>query len=502
MAGVWNIFMLSAQHISHAVNGKTLFKKLNISLQSGDRVALVGRNGTGKSTLLSILCQAIHPDEGSITLSGGDRVSMVTQSINQNMPLQKLAQDRLGKSWNENIELPKLLAKLDLSKITPAQKVTILSGGQQLRLQIAIALCNAPTILLIDEPTNHLDIAGRMWLIEFLQTFRGGYLVVSHDRDFLDKTANMIYELDDEVLHQYVGGYSDYIIQKEEQRVNILNKYRIQENYKKRITKDIKATKAGALERELETKLDTSRRLAAKAAKKAKAREHRLQQQMESEDWIQKPNTPHSIILNIEKQPQKRHRVIHLSDIVVGFGSNILINKTTASVYSNDFIALLGENGSGKSALIKTIIGEVVPLSGSILREAQIGYLSQQTDLDTSQTVLKTLLQSGINQTSARGFIDRLGFSQDQINQTISSLSAGETVKLRLASMLLGDYDFIILDEPTNNLDFASIDVVEQLLRESPIGFLIVTHDQQLIKNLNLTSQWIIDKKLLKINTS
>lgn len=491
--------MLTAHNISHAVNGKTLFSQLNISLQKGDKLALVGRNGSGKSTLLSILSGKVRADTGGVAISRQDRVSLVTQNLDQAQTIEELTSSRLGKEWFEIRSLPRLCAKLSLKNIDPTHEIRTLSGGEQLRLQLVLALAQNPTLLVIDEPTNHLDVSGRKWLIGFLRTFKGGYLVVSHDRDFLNQSVDMVYELEDQNIKQYTGGYSEYLVQKKQQRANIQEKYRVQENYKKRIIRDITNTKLGALERENETKLDTSRRLAAKAAKKAKAREHRLEQQMNSSEWLKKPTHTHSLILDFILPVQKRHRVFQLIDLSVGIGNNKLLSNIYLSAYSNDHIVLLGENGSGKSLLIKTILGEIKPLHGQAKLEAKVGYLSQQNNLNPSLSPLQVLQSTGINEAAARGVLDRLGYHQNQINQPTNSLSAGETVKLRLAHMMLCDFVFLILDEPTNNLDFKSIDVVQQLLQESPVGYLLVTHDQELLKTIGITSHWQIAHKHLKV---
>ncbi|MBA3678743.1 ABC-F family ATP-binding cassette domain-containing protein [Candidatus Saccharibacteria bacterium] len=491
--------MLKVTNLSYSFPGKTLFENATFSINNRQKTALVGPNGSGKSSLIKIILKELEPESGQVTCNTHIVFGYVAQvPAKTALTLSQFLQ----KNMVENYQFAKQASRLGLIDLEYSKKFSQFSGGELSKIMIAVATINNPNFLILDEPTNHLDKDGITWLISYLKEYLGAVLVVSHDRKFLDEIVDSVVEIDS-VNHQtneFGGNYSDYKAMKTSQLSNQMAKYKDQELYKARIQRDIESVKQQAIGTELNTKLDTTRRLAKKVAKKAKSRENRLEKQMISTDWIEKPQLAvKTILLNNSVIPKKR-LIVKAVGVDILFSNKEVIYKADFAIYSRDRIICVGPNGSGKTSLLRLLRNDIKLSDGHLENLSTVSYLSQEHfELPSTQGLLEYFrAQTSLNEGESRGYLDRLVFMQDQISQPIKGLSAGEITKLELCITILQNPDLLLLDEPTNHLDVSSIGVVQKLLQEYRGAFIVVTHDQELINSLQATSMWsIVDKKLV-----
>ena len=527
--------MLKADALRAAHDAEPLFDDVSFVLADGDRVGLVGPNGVGKSTLLRLLAGRARPDAGSVSMGDSDRVSYLDQqppdpdltlgehlrrsagevyAVDREMRALETAmatgddaavatygalQHRYEAldGWRFRDTIDQVRRHIGITGLSDGARFRELSGGQAARVMLAGVLLSRPTVLLLDEPTNHLDLDGIRWLERYLSSFPGAVLVVTHDRRFLDETVSRILELDPVTrgLAVYEGGYTAFRVEKRRLFERRQEEHRAQERYRKRLEADIARTRGQAAATESTASgmgSDQLKRYAKKVAKKAKAREGRLERQMAARDWIERPEQAASFSFTLAGTSQPGRRLAALEDVTAGYDGVAVLSGLDLVVKGRDRIALTGRNGAGKSTLFRVIAGDLEPLSGAVLRQARVGALPQSHDhLPLGRTVLDHY-RRGVpgHEHEARAVLGWFLFSQEQLFRPMARLSAGERSRLLIAMLVMGGAELLLLDEPTNHLDFDSIDVVERALKEFRGTILTVSHDREFIHSIGCDRVW------------
>ena len=520
-----------------------ILNHISFTVQAGERLGIVGANGVGKTTLMRMIMGDIQPDDGSIQfIPSSLRVGYLPQglAVADDTPLSTVLYPQQAQLSQAEMELDQLseqmatardadledimesygqvlakiehlsqeieggsgeaiLAGLDLAQFALSTPVGILSGGQKTRLGLAALLLQHPQLLLLDEPTNHLDITALEWLETWLAEFSGGVVIISHDRTFLDKTVNHILAIDDhtQTAQAYAGNYRDYVAQIQSARDKQWAEWRDQQAEIARQKKDIERTMHWAY---LEEK--ASKNPDAKNARRAKAKEKRLERYLDSDARVEKPAQTWQLKLDFGELPPTGQDVIYLEDVSVGYAHPPLLHHLNLTVRGGERVVLLGQNGKGKSTLIKSIMGEIPVMSGTIRLGAsiQVGYLAQEQDiLDPRQNVLAHLLREvRLNQTDARSFLHHFLFSGDEVFRPIEYLSYGERTRLMLAILVARGANLLILDEPINHLDIPSRELFEQALSAFQGSILAVAHDRYFVDKF-ATTIWQIEDRTLKV---
>lgn len=518
--------MLKASDLSKAFDVAPLFERVSFVLNERDRVGLVGPNGVGKSTLLMILAGLERPDTGSVRLGAADRVGYLPQeavSLDESVGdylrrslgevyrvEQKLralearmaagevgralmreygeAQDRFAAldGWAIDDTIARGGVRLGIDHVSLGAPLRALSGGEQGRVLFAGALLREPTILLLDEPTNHLDLEGMQWVESFVADFAGGVLTISHDRRFLDRSVERIFELDgiNDELQVYEGNYSFFRADKQRRWERWLLDFEVQEKYRKRLEEDIARTKRYAQMVESSTRNDHARRLAAKVAKKAKSRQRNLDRQMKMASWVARPESRPTIELRFAGQIVTGRRLVTLRDVHFSYEDQAVLRGVSVDIRGQDRVAIVGANGSGKSTLLR-LMYEQLRQSG----RATVGFLPQDhASFPMGRTVLEFFrCRVVMEEDKARTILDRFLFAPHQMRQPLRSLSSGERTRLVLAALVCSGQECLLLDEPTNHLDFDSLDVVTDALHRYEGTLVVVSHDRQFMREVGVT---------------
>jgi ATPase subunit of ABC transporter with duplicated ATPase domains len=533
--------MLHISNITKSYGSETILTDVSFIVNPGERAGLVGPNGSGKTTLLRIITGLESPDSGQVRFDPpGLSVGYLTQALvfepGETMQ-QSLARvtDEHSRAWAEmqqvaaamaaaphpdelavltaayaeaetrfevaggyelETRLEAILAGLNLADIPRDLPVERLSGGQKTRLGLAGLLIQQPRLLLLDEPTNHLDIDALTWLEGWLRDYDGAALIVSHDRIFLDHMVSRILELDPVThrLAEYTGNYSDYALAKVWALEKQWGTWKDQQAEIRRLEADVQRTKEQARNTERATTNDHTRRLAKKVAKKAKARERRLQRLLESEERVAKPDRHWQLKLNLAPDDSGARQVLSLENVSMGFDGRRLFSEVNQTLTHGQRVALIGPNGEGKTTLLRLITGELEPTTGQIRLGTGVkwGYFAQeQEQLDPVSTPYETIRAVAVkmDQTEVRSFLHFFLFAGDDAFIPIGSLSYGERARLMLAVLVAQGCNFLLLDEPVNYLDIPSRERFEAALNQFPGTILAVVHDRAFISRV-ATNVW------------
>ncbi|HEX6873414.1 MAG TPA: ATP-binding cassette domain-containing protein, partial [Micromonosporaceae bacterium] len=509
--------MFKAVSLSAHTHTEVLFTDVDLVLNPGDRVGLVGPNGAGKSTLLRILAGAQPPASGHVLRGPDTRIGSFGQQVPDpadnvatflrtglgeldrvERRLAELAQrlarhsapggsadpqppvlgdacrnDALAEyaevqerwlalhGWTADARVAEVRQRLEIAHLPDHARLDQISGGEQARLTLAQVLLAEPELLLLDEPTNHLDADGIAWLGEWLHSYAGGVLVVSHDRAFLDRTVSRIVELDGihTVPQYYDGGYTAYRAEKGQRWQRYRLDYEAQEKQRLRWETDIAATKEYA--RGVETTVrrglgsDQLRRYAKKVARKAKARERRLHRQLQSIRWLAAPETRPPLALAFPGQADPDHVLLRAESVVVEAGGRALLDHVDLTIRGGERILLCGRNGSGKTSLLRLLAGEVTAPAGSVWRATAAHLLPQTHDtLRTGDATVLDFFRSRVPVyvDQAETLLLAYQFADEDWHAPLKTLSAGELRRLLLATMVNRGDGLLLLDEPTNYL--------------------------------------------------
>ena len=463
--------LLSAEHISINFGARSLLTDVNFYLEPGGKVGVIGINGTGKSTFLRVLSGQIEPDQGTVTRDPNVQVSFLPQNPEMSEDATVLEQVFLSfppefRELNE-YEAKSMLTKLGLTEFE--RKVGTLSGGQRKRLALAAALLHPADVLILDEPTNHLDTAMVTWLEDWLRRFRGGLIMVTHDRYFLERVVNHITELSRGKLYHYEANYSKYLELKAQ-----------------------RAEMAEASERKRQSILRVEREWILRGCKARTTKSKERIQRYEALLGQDAPETDDTVQLAAASSRLGK-KIIELKDVTKGFDGRTLVDHFSYNLLRNDRIGIVGRNGAGKSTLLHLIAGELTPDSGSVDMgtTVKVGHFSQEgRELDLDQRVYDFIhdiadeVRTDEGTFTANQMMERFLFPSDLQSVPIGRLSGGERRRLYLLSVLMSAPNVLLLDEPTNDLDVTTLSILEDYLQGFPGPILVVSHDRFLLDKL------------------
>ena len=477
--------LLSAEHISINFGSRQLLEDVNFYLNEGDKTGIIGINGTGKSTFLKVLAGAIEPDAGRISRNPNVQVSYLPQNPVMDDDATLLEQVFLHfpaefRALNE-YEAKTMLNKLGLPDFE--QKVGTLSGGQRKRVALAAALIHPADILVLDEPTNHLDAEMTAWLEDWLRRFKGGLVMVTHDRYFLERVVNHITELSRGKLYHYEANYSKYLELKEQ-----------------------RAEMAEASERKRQSILRVEREWIMRGCKARTTKSKERIQRYEALLNQDAPETDDTVQMAAASSRLGK-KIVELKDVSKSFGGRPIVEHFSYNLLRNDRIGIVGRNGAGKSTLLHLIAGELAPDSGSVDIGAtvKIGHFSQEgRELDLNQRVYDFIhdiadeVRTDEGTFTANQMMERFLFPGDLQSVPIGRLSGGERRRLYLLSVLMEAPNVLLLDEPTNDLDVMTLSILEDYLQGFPGPILVVSHDRFLLDKLAESIMEVRDGQILR----
>jgi ATP-binding cassette subfamily F protein uup len=466
--------LVTLDRISMAFGHLPLLTEVSLQIDDRERVAVVGRNGTGKSTLLQIVSGDIAPDNGTVWRQPALRVARLAQDVplSDARPVFDVVAegaDPHEEDWRREQRVRLVLSRLDLK---PDAVVDTLSGGWRRRVLLARALVNEPHLLVLDEPTNHLDIDAMTWLETFIDDYPGAVLFVTHDRAFLDRLATRIVELDRGALTSWPGDYQTFLRKREE---SLANEAVRNEKFDKRLAEEEAWLRQGVKARRTR---DEGRVRALMAMRRERAaRRTQLG----------------SVRLNADQIERSGQLVIEAEDVGKSFGDHVVVRDFSTRVMRGDRIGLIGPNGAGKTTLLRLLLGTLLPDTGSVRHGAhvQTAYYDQQREqLDPERTVVDTV-GDGNDTVTVNGrtrhvhsYLRDFMFSSDRANSPVKALSGGERNRLLLARLFTKPANVLVLDEPTNDLDIDTLELLEAFLVEWPGTLLLVSHDRRFIDNV------------------
>lgn len=505
--------LIQINNLTKEFNGKTLFKNVNLTISDKNKYALIGQNGAGKSTLIKIILGIESSTAGKVITNNQIKIGYLPQNPNfnsqktvwdemldavQDLVSEEKEINRLEKviaQGSENPDYQKALNKYDylqndfLNKNGYAyssnirsmlhifhfkqedynRKVNSFSGGQKTQLAFIKLLLQNPDLLILDEPTNHLDIDTLVWLEDYLTNYSGAVLIVSHDRFFLDKVVDNIYDLRNKTISFYKGNYSSYLQQYDQRLQTQIKQYNKQQ---KEINK-------------LQTFINKNI-VRSSTSKQAQARRKKL----EKMEVIQAPQTKNrQMHISFSPNEDSGKEVLKVENLSIGYNNQILANNINFLIKKQHIVGIIGPNGIGKSTLLKTIMHSINPLNGSIKLGANvsIGYYDQeQLNLNNKKTVLNEVWDDHplLPETDIRNILGSFLFSGDDVKKYVSELSGGEKARLSLTKLSLNHDNFLILDEPTNHLDIDARQILENTLVNFSGTILFVSHDRYFINQI------------------
>ncbi len=492
---------LKISGLSKAFGIETIFENLSFEIKSGERVGLVGANGAGKTTLLRCITGQEEADKGSVKSSEGTIIGYLRQDFDYTHgtirgEMEEAWTDirKTGKRMKELTEAlsrhdgdyehllseygrteerfefsggyeyeamtRKVLYGLGFAEEDWDKDIHSFSGGQKVRINLAVSLVRHPDFLLLDEPTNHLDVEMLEWLESFLRSYRGGLLIVSHDRYFLDAIATGILDLERHRLRSFRGNYTNFVHVKEEQDAAYLKAYQKQQEHIEETEEYIRRYKAGI------------------KSKQARGR----QSQLNRLERMDVPVHEASVRFHFSNPAECPEKVLAIHDAEAGYGGHIIFSHLSMEVKKGETVAVIGPNGAGKTTLLKLITGDLRSSKGFVQlgNGVKPGYYSQEQErLHPGKTVLEEIMDTfSYGETEARNLLGMFLFRGDDVFRTVSMLSGGEKARLSLLCLFLEKPNFLILDEPTNHLDIPTREMMEQAVQAFGGTCLIVSHDR------------------------
>jgi len=513
--------LIDLQNISKHYSAQKILSEINFHVDEGERIVIIGKNGSGKSTLMKIINGTLDIDGGERIVRNDLEIKMLDQrpnfqeghtvrdAVEAGLSELNSAKERYNElsllladdfnnnknideheklaryiehhnAWNLDDKVERIIQHFDLKQYEN-KSIDLLSGGEQRRVALASLLLQKPDILLLDEPTNHLDV----YMVEFLEELilkeKFTLVFISHDRYFIDRVATKSIEVENCALREYHGGYSDYLTQKEEwirtlqkQHDNLLGVLKRENEWYARGVRARLKRNEGRKERLMTIREDAKNN-------PAKIRQMSLEHQREAKNF------------NREKSINKQKMLFEVEDLSLTLGDKELLKNFTTRILQKDVIAIVGPNGSGKSTLLKALLGRIEPTLGKIKRgECKIGYFDQHRELlNDNLNLIETFCPNGGDRVNVRGsdmhvygYLKNFLFPREFLEKKVGVLSGGEKNRIALALLFTKDVDILILDEPTNDLDIPTINILEEQLTNFSGAVIIVSHDRYFVDKI------------------
>jgi ATP-binding cassette, subfamily F, member 3 len=468
--------MLTVAGLSKSFGGRELFDEVSLTIQSGERVAIVGPNGAGKSTLLKIILGHEEPDAGEVSFIRGTRVGYLPQESEPagNETILDIAVPHEHEHDGQFVAKAKqILASLGFKNSDHTRPARELSGGWVMRAHLARLLAEEPDLLLLDEPTNHLDLETLLWFQDYLRDYPGGILLISHDREFLNRLCTHIAELQASRILRYTGNYDEYLEQRASAEATM-------------------AATAVAQQREIDRLQLFVDRFRAKNTKAAQAQSKLKQIERLKEEMVVTPGGPDATVGFRFPQPQRSgQRVITLEKVRFGYGEKLIYDNLDFESERGQRIVLVGPNGAGKSTLLKLLADVLKPQAGErkLGHNVKHGYFAQHRAqmLNPQHTVFQEALDTPqrITEQAVRNVLGSFLFRGDDVFKPVSVLSGGEKSRLALVKLLLDPPNLLLMDEPTTHLDLASVDALIEALKQFEGTLIFISHDVHFIRALS-----------------
>lgn len=532
LKGVRKMTICSVNNVTKSFGGNTIFENISLEIKNGERVGLVGRNGSGKTTIFGLLTGMESLDAGAIHMKKGTRIGHVAQipkfdevmtvydvlssafKVEKELEKEMHALEKNMAVEQEQSALEKLMERYgviqekfaflggyeieaNIMKVANGLQVTDLlsrvftelSGGEQTKVSLAYMLLQKPDLLLLDEPTNHLDLFAVEWLEQFLKEYTGTVMVISHDRYFLDEVVTKIFDLEDGEIHVYHTNYSQFVEEKEEKLLQEFQAYQEQQKKIKKMKEAIKRLREWANQ-------------ANPPNEGLHKRARNMERALERIEKLKRPILERKQMgLQFEGQERSGKDVVVMKEVSKGFAGRPLFEQANLHVRFQERAAIVGRNGTGKTTLLKLLLEEINPDVGEIRigSSVKIGYLSQHTYGNVKSNVLEAFREYvAVTEGEARHILAKFLFYGPAVFKKVTQLSGGEKMRLRLAQLMYQDINFLILDEPTNHLDIESREVLEEALEQYNGTILAVSHDRYFLNKLFEKTYWIDECKLFE----
>lgn len=506
--------ILDLNQISQSFAGNDILRDITFTVSEQDKVAIVGRNGSGKSTLLKIIAQENQPPKGTLSFQKNTKIAYVGQRLND--VEHQTVLNILKNGFPSLVMMEKAIARLEkrmaageilsekdyerygnllddfqvsggyemTSKIESianglgigdllSQEWQTLSGGQRTKTKLALSLVQSSNLLILDEPTNHLDLKTTDWLIDYIRNYKGAVIVVSHDRHFIDQIVTRVIEIEDGSSSLYEGNYSFYVTEKQARIEKAFQKYSDQQDRIKKMKQSIHQLKEWA-------HIYNNEKFASRARSMQKA--------LDKLEIIQRPNlTEKNMTMNLSAADKSSKIVFEVKGVSFNLNTQPLLKNIDLTVTRGNRVAILGDNGVGKSTLLKILLGLKQPTTGVVHTgpNLSIGYFSQfEAELEPQKTVIESYIkQVSMSEADARYQLSKFLFYKEDVFKKVKSLSGGERKRLRWAQIIGQHPNVIVLDEPTNDLDIGSIEMLEDTLDDYEGTVLAVSHDRYFVNN-------------------
>ncbi|HDR4457823.1 MULTISPECIES: ribosomal protection-like ABC-F family protein [Bacillus] len=532
LKGVRKMTICSVNNVTKSFGGNIIFENISLEIKNGERVGLVGRNGSGKTTIFGLLTGMESLDAGAIHMKKGTRIGHVAQipkfdevltvydvlssafKVEKELEKEMHALEKNMAEEQEQSSLQKLMERYgviqekfaflggyeieaNIMKVANGLQVTDLfsrvftelSGGEQTKVSLAYMLLQKPDLLLLDEPTNHLDLFAVEWLERFLKEYTGTVMVISHDRYFLDEVVTKIFDLEDGEIHVYHTNYSQFVEEKEERLLQEFQAYQEQQKKIKKMKEAIKRLREWANQ-------------ANPPNEGLHKRARNMERALERIEKLKRPILERKQMgLQFEGQERSGKDVVVMKEVSKGFAGRPLFEQANLHVRFQERAAIVGRNGTGKTTLLKLLLEEINPDVGEIRigSSVKIGYLSQHTYGNLKSNVLEAFREYvAVTEGEARHILAKFLFYGPAVFKKVTQLSGGEKMRLRLAQLMYQDINFLILDEPTNHLDIESREVLEEALEQYNGTILAVSHDRYFLNKLFEKTYWIDECKLFE----
>ena len=471
--------LVNLKDVEKGYGSRSVLRGVTLGVAAGDRIGVVGRNGDGKSTLMKLIGGVEEPDAGQVTRTASVHLDMLGQA-DQLDPAKTIRDELVGTradhEWQADATfrsvLNGMLGGVDLARFPQGIDTVIgpLSGGERRRIALAKLLLDSPELLLLDEPTNHLDVEGVDWLAKHLAARRGGMVVITHDRWFLDAVCTHTWEVVDGDVHQYEGGYAAYVLARAE-----------------------RARQAAASE---ERRQQLIRKELAWLRRGPPARTSKPKFRIEAANALiaDEPDARDTVELLRFASARLGNTVLEAEDVSVSYGSRTLLRRATWRLGPGDRVALVGVNGSGKTTLVNVLSGELSPSTGRVVRgqTVRLAHLSQEAAelpghlraLESLEEIRGRIALGDGRELTAGQLAERFGFRGEKGRTLVRDLSGGERRRLQLMRLLMGEPNVLLLDEPTNDLDIDTLTALEDLLDSWPGTLVVVSHDRYFVERV------------------